>query len=156
MSFGERLRRRLRPAGPVRPSSAWWNEPVDGAVRAPVAGRAAPRQIEFWEMSGTEGNAPAKTSEPVSLHVGAVERSTAVCGVESPRKGRVMSPVGMGRFLKMGGSIYDGHDESRWFALPERKKSIRFEFLRETPATTADRRAMRSAVRVGTSRSDGL
>ena len=90
------------------------------------------------------------------MQVGPVDRRPAVWGEAISKKGSVMSPVGIGRFLKLGGSIYDGRDEGRWFALPERKKPVRFELVREALLPAVDSRVLRSSVRVGTTRSDGL
>jgi hypothetical protein len=93
---------------------------------------------------------------PVSLHVGSVEKRHTVLGTGLAEKGKTMSPVGIARFLRIGGSVYDGRDEGRWFALPVRKKTVPFQLMRNLATSADDRRASMLSERIGSRRSDGL
>ena len=67
-----------------------------------------------------------------------------------------MSPMALAKFLRISGSVYDGRDEGRWFALPSRKKIMSFQFMRSVAMNADDRRAGMSSERIGSRRSDGL
>lgn len=120
------------------------------------------RQAELWEAPATttvlaERERPAdEEAAPVSLHVGAVEKRHTVLGAAVAGKGRTMSPLGIARFLRIGGSVYDGRDEGRWFALPARNKTAPVQLMRNLAVSADDRRAWMSSERIGSRRSDGL
>ncbi|MBU1694667.1 MAG: hypothetical protein KJ726_02495 [Verrucomicrobia bacterium] len=135
-------------------------EPATAPSTDLKAGRG--RQAELWEEPATtavltERERPAEEeSVPVSLHVGAVEKRHTVLGAAVAGKGRTMTPLGIARFLRIGGSVYDGRDEGRWFALPARKKTVPFQLMRNLAVSADDRRAWMSSERIGSRRSDGL
>ncbi|GEM_PF-3148237 len=100
--------------------------------------------------------APVEEPAPVSLHVGSVENRHTILAARPPEKGKIMSPIAIAKFLRISGSVYDGRDEGRWFALPSRKKSVPFQFMRQVAISVDDRRAWMSSERIGSRRSDGL
>ena len=120
------------------------------------------RQAEFWEESAAtavlvQREQPAEDlPAPVSLHVGAVEKRNTVWSTGMPKKGRIMSPLAIAKFLRIGGSVYDGRDEGRWFDLPAGKKMATFQFLCNLALSAVDRRAGVSSERLGSRRSEGL
>lgn len=133
----------------------WWNE-------AAAASASRERQAEFWEAlvatTAVVEREPVTEppAAPVSLHVGVVESSQTILTGRVPEKGKIMSPLGIAKYLRLGGSVYDGRDEGRWLALPARKRAVPFQLMRNVAVSADDRRAWLSSERIGSRRSDGL
>lgn len=94
----------------------------------------------------------------MSLHVGSVKKRRTILNTSAtvPQKGRVMSPLKIAKFLRLGGSIYDGHDEGRWFDLPRSRRTVHLQLMREESPPAHDRRVWLSNVRISSRQPESL
>lgn len=108
----------------------WWEDYSRGARnRVPAKGS----QAEFWSDETKQFVQPA--GKPVEPRASSPQKPITVSPVEAqPPKGKIMSMLAIAKFLQVNGSLYDGRDERRRMALPERRKNLRYQLTTQEPS----------------------